>query len=112
MSEPNKTFDLATGHLTITHVIMICVAIVGAAIAVAKTYNSVSWRVEAMSLKQNEMATKKQVDDLVPTLQTSANSSAAERVKFYISHGTIECDMSVKNKRKTPCVFVFPLPEP
>ncbi len=92
------------------HVVAIVVAIVGAGLAVARTYIGVSWDVRELRLQQNELATKMDLQTLKPLLETSANASAAERTKFYLSHASIECDLSVRDKRRTPCHMVFPVP--
>lgn len=102
--------DLSTTHLKLGHVVAIAAAIIGGAVAVARTYLSVSWDVRELSMQQKELATKTDLQALRPLLETSANASAAERVKFYLSHSSIECDLAVRDKRRTPCHMVFPVP--
>lgn len=110
----SDSVDIASSHLKTSHVVAIVVAVLTAGAAVASTYYSMKWDIQTLNANQAALATKKDIAELKPALETYINGAVSERVKFYIQHAGIECDLSrgVADKARTPCRFRWPLPDP
>ena len=103
--------DLSQTHLRTGHVIAIVAAILGAGLTVAKTYISVTSQVEQLAREQNDRATKKDLDTLHTNLSSDMTHAASERVKFYMEHGKLECDVPKRGGGKTTCHMIWPPPQ-
>lgn len=102
--------DLSRTHLQTIHVVAIVAAIMGAGIAVAKTYISVTSQVEQLAREQNDRATTKDLETLRTNLSSDMTHAASDRVKFYMEHAKLECDPAARGHKQN-CRLIWPVPD-
>lgn len=103
--------DLSQTHLRTIHVVLIVASLIGAGIAVAKTYITVASQVEAIVRDQKDFPTKDDLGKLQTNISSDMNHAASERVKFYLEHGKLDCDVPRRGSSKTSCRMIWPPPK-
>lgn len=104
----SDSVDITKTHIPTVTVVVIAVALVGAAFAVAKTTNDNTWEVRALRDQIAKLVTKDEVDKSIAAAASRSEDFTKERVKFYLEHAALRVS-PVPGKRYLAGRVEFPI---